>query len=87
MIDVEEYRKNVIPTGEVHPIGAYLFDLGAMFYRQMTVKGFRFKHDTLEGSTHAYFSSNSNGHSSLFDRNKYDREEELAKEYYNNHLI
>jgi hypothetical protein len=32
--------------------------------------------------SHAYFSDNGNGHSSLTNKEKYNKEESLAKEFY-----
>lgn len=66
------------------PFGGYgILDIGTEFYREAILSGFKFKNiDINEHCTHAYFSNNGNGHSSMSNDEKYFSEEELAKKYY-----
>ena len=44
LIDVEKYRKEIIPNNDVVPIGGtYIMDTGDLWFRQMFSKGYTFK--------------------------------------------
>lgn len=83
MVNLDFYRKEVINEKNIVPLGGYfLGDIGDLWFRQMIDKGYKFKNINIDNYyTHAYFSNNANGHSALFDQNKYDLEESLAKKY------
>lgn len=84
LINVNQYKKEVTENKSVVPFGGYfIMDIGDLWFKQMVDKGYKFKNfDIDKYITHAYFSNNGNGHSALFDVNKYETEEKLAKEYY-----
>jgi hypothetical protein len=88
LIDTNKYQKFVIPNGYVRPMGGYFkIDIGDAWFEDMYKLRYKaVNYDIRNNMTHAYFSSNSNGNSSLTDIVKYNKEEELAKEFYNNFL-
>ena len=87
LINVDHYKKEVIPNGGVVPFGGYFgIDLADMWFKQMVEKGYKFKHyDIYKSLTHGYFSEVGHGHSSMMDRSMYDRDEQKAKDYFNNY--
>lgn len=84
LIDVEKYRKESVPNGDVHPFGGYFgIDLADIWFKEMVHKGYKFKHYNIYKScTHAFFSEVGHGHSALFNKKMYDSDEERAKEYF-----
>jgi hypothetical protein len=86
LVNTEYYKMEVIPNGSVVPFGGYYgIDLADEWFNMMVRKGYKFKNFDLKPyCTHAYFSNNGNGHSSLYDGNKYQLEENNAKEYLKN---
>ena len=83
LVNVDLYKKEVLEKNEVVPFGGYFqMDIGDLWFRQMVDKGYKFKNFQITHYlTHAYFSNVSNGHSSLFDNEKYIFEEKEAKKY------
>lgn len=83
LINVDLYKKEVLEKNEVVPFGGYFqMDIGDLWFRNMVDKGYKFKNfEITKYLTHAYFSNASNGHSSLFDNQKYIFEEKEAKKY------
>lgn len=83
LINVDLYKKEVLEKKEVVPFGGYFqMDIGDLWFRQMTDKGYKFKNfDINKNVTHAYFTTENNGHSSLFNENKYSEGENNAKKY------
>jgi hypothetical protein len=88
LINVDLYKKEVLENKRVTPLGGYFqMDIGDLWFRQMVDNGYDFKNFNIkEHLTHAYFSIAGNGHSSLFDSNKYQMEEVEAKKYYEENL-
>jgi hypothetical protein len=86
LINVDQYRKEVIPNGDVYPFGGYFgIDIADVWFKQMVDKGYKFKHYEISKLlTHGYFSEVGNGHSSTNNRPMYDRDEQRAKDYFNN---
>lgn len=85
MVNVEYYRKEVIPNGDIIPFGGYFkLDLADEWYRQMVLKGYKFKNvDPTKWCQHGYFNiDKSGGHQSLLNPKIYYRDELLAKKYY-----
>ena len=44
LIDVPRLKHEVMPTGTVKPFGDYQTDFGARWFRELVLKGYRFKH-------------------------------------------
>lgn len=88
LINVDLYKKEVLENKRVVPFGGYFqMDIGDLWFKQMVDLGYKFKNfDIDKYITHAYFSITGNGHSSLFDSNKYQMEEVEAKKYYEKNL-
>jgi hypothetical protein len=84
LVDVEKYKKEVIPNGEVVPLGGYYgMDIGDVWFKQMIGKGYNFKHfDINKVCKHGYFSEVGNGHTSLFNQKMYDEDEKRAEDYF-----
>jgi len=84
LINVDYYKKEVVPNGTVFPFGGYFgIDLADVWFKQMVNKGYKFKHyDIYKSSTHGYFSEVGHGHSSLYDKNMYNQDEQRAKNYF-----
>lgn len=95
LLDVNLYDKNVIPNGNMHPYGGTFYskglDTGNVWFREMVNAGYRFKNiNPKDVYVHAYFgiqnNAGANGWSALFDKNLYDKLEELAKVYFKNNF-
>lgn len=84
LINTEIYKKEVIPNGNVVPFGSYVkVDLGDEWFRQLYLKGYSFKNVNINNwCTHGYFSEINRGHPSALNRDIYERDENIAKEYY-----
>lgn len=87
LINVNHYRKECIPNGDVSPFGGYFgIDLADIWFKQMVHKGYKFKHyDIYKSSTHGYFSEVGHGNSAMYNKNMYDSDEQRAKEYLKTH--
>lgn len=86
LIDMDVYRKEVVPNGDVVPFGGYFkLDLADEWFRQLVLKGYKFKNvDVLKWCFHSYFNvDRSGGHPSLLNDKIYHRDEQLARIYYN----
>jgi hypothetical protein len=84
MIDMEYYRKEVIPNGTVYPLGYAEIDTGDRWFKEMVEKGYTFRNlDIADYATHSYFNpyKTGNGRSSIYNETKYTLEEEAAKKY------
>lgn len=83
LIDVGTYRKEVVPRGNVPPIGGHFrVDTGDAWFAGMVRNGHQAVHyDISRHLVHGYFSDGA-GHPSLFFEERYSREETSAKEYY-----
>jgi hypothetical protein len=88
LIDAEKYKEFVIPNGNVRPLGGYFkIDIGDAWFEDMYRLGFEAVNYNINNHiTHAYFSEEGNGNSSLSNIDKYNKEERLAKEFYNKNL-
>jgi hypothetical protein len=88
LLDMEIYKTETIPYGNILPFGGYFkVDIADEWFRQMVLKGYKFKNvDINEWCTHGYFSEINRGNPSVLDKNIYVRDEKLAEEYYNNFL-
>jgi len=87
LIDVESYRKETIPKGSAVPFGGYFgLDIGDVWFRQMVERKYKFKNFENGEIIHAFFSLDHSGHSSLFDEDKYLKEEAAAKIYFERFL-
>jgi len=94
LINVDLYKKNVIPNGNVHPIGGMFFDsmdTGIVWFREMVELGYKFKHvnpedDKTRKYMHCYFSEDGTGHLSMLSRKSYEVSELRAKEYLEKHF-
>lgn len=87
LLDVGTYRRETVPHGGAEPIGSSaLMDTGIAWYRAMSRRGYRFAHHN-GGYRHSWAAGDreGGGHPALFDRGIYDREEEVAREYYEQH--
>jgi hypothetical protein len=62
--------------------GEYGIDLGTEWFKNMFLKGYKFKNYS-KNFEHSYWSELSSGHQSLLDKEMYDDSEKNAKEYYN----
>jgi hypothetical protein len=84
LVNVDQYKKEVLQNKTVAPLGGYfIMDIGDLWFKQMVDKGYKFKNFNMDKlMSHAYFSDNGNGHSSLTNKEKYNKEESLAKEFY-----
>lgn len=87
LINVDNYKKEVIPNGDVFPFGGYYgIDLADVWFKQMVSKGYKFKHyDIYKSSTHGYFSEVGYGHMSMHNKIMYEQDEQRAKDYFNNY--
>lgn len=84
LINVEYYRNETIPHGNIVPFGGYFgLDISDKWFRQMVDKGYSFKHINIyDYCTHAYFSENGNGHSSDRNTTIYNNCEQKAKIFF-----
>ena len=86
LINVEIYKKETIPNGDVVPFGGYFgVDIGDIWFKQMIEKKYKFKNFEKD-YVHVFFSEDYSGHSSMFSEDKYLREEEAAKNYFDRFL-
>jgi hypothetical protein len=83
LINNEINRKEVVFNKKVIPFGTYYnTDLAVQWFKEMFELGYKFKNiDLKRFAKHAYFSDNGNGHSSLSNHEKYQREELIAKDF------
>jgi hypothetical protein len=82
LIDIKTVNKECIPNGDVHLFGAYNLDLGDLWFREMVLKGHKFKNFNIDKcSKHTYFSTAS-GYPTQLDENLYKHSELNAKKYY-----
>lgn len=88
MLDMEIYKKETIPYGNILPFGGYFkMDLADEWFRQMFLKGYKFKNlDINQWCTHGYFSEINRGNPSMLDNNIYHRDEKSAKVFFENEL-
>jgi hypothetical protein len=89
LINNEINTKETAIGCSIPPFGTHIngTDTAVEWFRQMYLKGYSFKNmDLTNYATHAYFSKNGNGHSSLFSTDKYKMEELEAKKYLENHF-
>lgn len=84
LLDINIYRKETVPNGNIVPFGGYFkMDLADEWFRQMILKGYKFKNlDINKWCTHGYFSEINRGNPSMLDQKIYLRDEELAKDYF-----
>ena len=61
--------------------GEYGVDLGTEWFKNMFLKGYKFKNYT-KNFEHSYWSKLSSGHQTLLNKEMYDDSEKNAKEYY-----
>jgi hypothetical protein len=89
LINVDDYKKEVIPNGDVFPFGGnYGIDIGHVWFKQMVDKKYKFKNYNIYNfMTHAFFSEDNNGHSSMIHKSIYDENEQRAKDYLNKHNL
>ena len=74
--------KEVIFNKKVIPFGSCKLDTATQWFKEMYELGYKFKNiDLKRFAKHAYFSDNGNGHSSLSNYEKYQREELIAKQF------
>lgn len=88
MINVEIYRKEVLPLGDSVCFGGRWdgVDLGCVWFYQMINKGYEFKQVILEDhGTHSPFSYTGSGIASYDDREIYEYTEREARKYYETH--
>lgn len=84
LINNEINKKEVNINNIVIPFGSYELDLNTRWFREMYKLGYTFKNlDLKKYAKHAYFSNNGNGHSALSNYEKYQIEENIAKEFLN----
>lgn len=85
LINMDYYRKEVFPNGDVMPLGYSTVDTGDVWFRQMVHKGYTFENIAIAPEAiHSYFNplETGNGRSSIFNEEKYDIEEKAAKKYF-----
>lgn len=84
LLDMKIYKKETLPIGSCVPFGGYFkMDLADEWFRQMFLKGYKFKNVNInDWCTHGYFSEINRGNPSMLDKNIYLRDEDLAKKYY-----
>lgn len=87
LVDAKVYNMEI--QNGVFPFGSYgMMDLGVENYRELILRGYKFKTVSApDNYSHAYFSANGNGHSSMFNKSKYPLEEDEAREYYRNYFL
>jgi hypothetical protein len=78
LISLKKTRHLVMPIGPVVPFGWFTHDTGVEWFRQMRLRGHRFK-SMAPGYKHSPFIASGNGHSSLDDRALYRRGENAAR--------
>ncbi|WP_459696129.1 hypothetical protein [Acidisoma sp. C75] len=77
LIDMRKARPVTIPQGSIYPFGVMTLDIGTQWFRDMVLRGFRFK-NWFQGVVHAPFSPGGNGFSADRDREIYERSEAAA---------
>jgi hypothetical protein len=90
LIDLEVIKKECIPNGTVNLFGSFNLDIGDMWFREMFLKGYKFKNFRIDDySVHGYYTSlikdpivNASGYIVQRDVNLYNESEEFAKRYY-----
>jgi len=88
LLNMEIYKKETIPYGNILPFGGYFkIDLADEWFRQMFLKGYKFKNvDIDEWCTHGFFSEINRGNPSVLNKDIYIRDEKLAEEFFKNEL-
>ena len=83
LVNVDMYKKEVIPNGEASPIGGiFNIDIGDKWFYDMVKKGHKFKHFNIyDYCTHSFFSEVGNGHTSMFNKKMYEDDEIRAKNF------
>lgn len=91
LVNVEIHNKETFPKGDIIPFGAYLdIDTSTKFFRDMMHKGYKFANFPVkEYSVHGYFIGENGGpgHPSMFNKDRYEKTENLAKEYLQKNYI
>lgn len=85
LLDLDVYRREVLPAGDVTPIGAYNggVDLGSAWYREMVERGHAIGHfDIFAYARHGWLPERAGGgHAALSDDSLYVAEEAAAEEW------
>ncbi len=84
LIDLVRCRPDVMPMGEVRPLGYMGLDTGTDWFRGLALRGHRFLH-WFEGVRHAPFSGRGNGHDADLDPAEYAQSERRARAYLSAH--
>ncbi|MHA8100064.1 hypothetical protein VR479_12270 [Aquirufa aurantiipilula] len=81
LINLVKARPLTSPLGPVAPIGLKnSLDNGIPWFQGMTLRGHKMVNESyMPFAKHAWTNDTDCGHASLFDKNMYDREEEMAK--------
>jgi hypothetical protein len=85
LINLRKTRPDVFPVGPVIPIGCMTTDTGTTWFRDLRIKGHRFRHLN-EGFKHGPFSATTSGNLANSDASRYEQEEDRAKQYLLRHF-
>jgi hypothetical protein len=81
MFNMKLAKPITIPEGKFAPIGLMSLDIGTEWFKDISQSGFKvINHSYTDYARHAMFNKLGNGHSSLFNQDQYDFEEQMAKE-------
>ena len=81
MFNMQIARPITIPQGKYAPIGLMSLDIGTEWFKDISLAGYKVvNHAFSDYAQHAMFNKFSSGHGSLFNKELYNYEEDMAKE-------
>jgi hypothetical protein len=79
LINLAAVRRETVPIGDAFPLGAVTLDVGSQWFRDMSLKGYRFANRPIKDfATHGW-ALNASGHQALFQYDKYELGEAVAR--------
>ena len=80
LIDLSRTRQETVPIGDSFPFGAISLDIGTQWFRELALKGHRFKDFSFgELAVHGWADESGAGHPALFDFALYEKGEAIAR--------
>lgn len=81
LVNLKIAKPETAPFGDAAPFGAMVLDTGTEWFKQMSLKNYKFIHyDVARIAKHAWATGTADGHSALSDKNLYERSEAEARE-------
>ncbi|RVU23624.1 hypothetical protein EOJ36_11145 [Sandaracinomonas limnophila] len=84
MFNMKRAKRMIIPYGPIRPFATFNnLDFGIPWFRDISQRGYRLKHTSYDHvAEHAWCSNHSGGTTSLTNQTLYEKEEQIAKEYF-----